>query len=239
MNVAVILAGGTGSRMGGTLPKQFLTVAGRSVIEYAIDTFDRHAQIDEIAVVCHADYLEEMGAICRRNRWSKVKRLLTGGKERYHSSLQAIETYAAQAVEVKANADTVNLLLHDAARPLVSSRIITDCVEALRRYEAVGVAVPATDTIVETTEADNLIARVTDRRLLRHMQTPQCFRLNTIARAYRLALTDPDFHATDDCGVVLRYLPQVPVYLVHGEHTNLKITYPEEMFLIEKLVTST
>ncbi|MDR0895266.1 MAG: 2-C-methyl-D-erythritol 4-phosphate cytidylyltransferase [Prevotellaceae bacterium] len=230
MNIAIILAGGTGSRMGGTLPKQFLPVAGgRCVIEYSIEAFDCHELIDEVAVVCHADYREEMDAICRRNRWSKVKHILTGGKERYHSSMAAIKAYAGH--------EDANLLLHDAARPLVSRRIITDCIEALRRYEAVGVAIPTTDTIVEASD-DHTIRRVADRRRLRNMQTPQCFRLDTICRAYRSALADPDFHATDDCGVVLHYLPQTPVYLVSGEHTNLKITYPEDLSIVVSLVAS-
>jgi 2-C-methyl-D-erythritol 4-phosphate cytidylyltransferase len=241
MNIAVILAGGTGSRVGGALPKQFLPVAGRPVAAYSMDAFERHSGIDEIIPVCHPDYMEEMRTLCRQNRWTKVHRILAGGKERYHSSLAAIEACGEKldlsAAGTGQTAEQTNLLLHDAARPLVSARIISDCLEALQQYDAVGVAVPATDTIVEV-GADNTIRRTIDRRLLRNMQTPQCFRLATIREAYRRALADSAFHATDDCGVVLRYLPDVPVYLVAGEHTNLKITYPEELFLVEKMVAS-
>ncbi|MDR0961228.1 MAG: 2-C-methyl-D-erythritol 4-phosphate cytidylyltransferase [Mediterranea sp.] len=218
MNVAVILAGGTGSRLGGDLPKQFLTVGGRMVIEYSVDAFEQHSGIDEICIVCHADYLNRMQCIVQANAWAKVRKVLTGGKERYQSCMAAIQAYDADD----------NLLLHDAARPLVSQRIITDCLEALRTCSAVGVAVPATDTVVEVDE-HNRLKCVLRRATLRNMQTPQCFRQSTILQAYALALQDPAFCATDDCSVVRQYLPEVPVCLVEGEHANIKITYPEDL----------
>jgi 2-C-methyl-D-erythritol 4-phosphate cytidylyltransferase len=222
MNVAVILAGGSGSRVGGETPKQFLPLAGRRVIERTIDAFQQQEGIDEICVVCRAGSMDEMEQIIRDNSWNKVRKLLAGGKERYESSLVAIRAYHKGD----------NLLLHDAARPLVSRRILSDCLAALRVHEAIGVAVPATDTVVEVTSQKTMRC-VLNRSVLRNMQTPQCFRQEVIARAYENALQDPSFQTTDDCGVVFRYAPQTPVFLVDGEPCNLKITYPEDLLLAE------
>ena len=226
MNVAVILAGGSGRRLGDALPKQFLKVAGRKIIEHTINVFERNEQIDEIAVVCNPQFIADMEQVVLDNQWMKVKKILRGGQERYHSSLAAIRAYEGR--------QDVNLILHDAVRPLVNDRIIADCIKALRTYDAVDVAVPATDTIIEAS-SENTIRSIPDRAVLRHGQTPQCFRLETIARAYSLALQDPAFKTTDDCGVVRRYLPEVPVYIVPGETFNMKVTYPEDLFLVDKL----
>lgn len=118
-------------------------------------------------------------------------------------------------------------------RPLVSQRIIDDVCEALKQYEAIDVTVPAVDTIIEA-EGDH-IASIPDRSRLQRGQTPQAFRLSVIAEAYKRALNDPNFKVTDDCGVVVKYMPEVPVHLVAGEESNMKLTYKEDTFLLDKL----
>ena len=126
------------------------------------------------------------------------------------------------------------VLLHDAARPLVDQRIIADCVAALRVHDAAGVAVPASDTMVVT---DNGVMHSMPRReTLLRCQTPQCFRLSVITRAHELAAADPGFAATDDCGVVLRYLPDVDVHIVPGSERNIKITYAQDLAVAEALL---
>ena len=213
------MAGGSGSRFGADQPKQFLRVGGKSILAHTIEVFERHPLIDEIAIVTRADCIDETRQIVGEGRYAKVKRILTGGKERYHSSLAAIQAYPD---------DGDLLLLHDAVRPLVSHRIITDCIEALGRYDAVDVAIPATDTIIRVDEHE-CIVDTPPRAELRNVQTPQGFRLGTIRRAYAIGLQDPDFATTDDCGVVHRYLPGTPIYVVRGEVANIKITYPEDL----------
>lgn len=223
-NIAIILAGGSGSRFGADMPKQFLQVAGKMIIEHTIDAFERHPMIDEIAIVSRADYMEEMKEMVKKDGYTKVTHVLQGGKERYHSSLAAIEAFTN---------DNDNLLIHDGVRPLVSERIISDCVNALAEYEAVDVAVPTTDTIIELNE-DGSIARIPQRRLLRNAQTPQCFRRRVIAGAFRLALQDPDFFPTDDCSIVLKYMPEVAIKVVDGEPSNIKVTYKSDLETVEK-----
>lgn len=223
-NIAIILAGGSGSRFGADMPKQFLQVAGKMIIEHTIDAFERHPMIDEIAIVSRADYMEEMREMVKKDGYVKVTHVLQGGKERYHSSLAAIEAFTD---------DDDNLLIHDGVRPLVSERIISDCVNALAEYEAVDVAVPTTDTIIELNE-DGSIARIPQRRLLRNAQTPQCFRRRVIAGAFRLALQDPDFFPTDDCSIVLKYMPEVAIKVVDGEPSNIKVTYKSDLETVER-----
>lgn len=214
--------------MGGPEPKQFIQIAGRTILEHSIRAFSQHPLIDEIVIVAHADYRDRIAAIAAP--YPKVKHIVLGGKERYDSSLAAIACYEHAGI------GEVNLMIHDAVRPLVSQRILSDCIEALGQYKAVDVAIPATDTIIEV-DAEGRIARIPQRAMLRNVQTPQCFRLEVIAEAYRRGLADPDFVTTDDAGVVHRYMPEEAIYVVAGEQTNIKITYPEDLILAEKILT--
>lgn len=225
-NVAVILAGGNGSRFGADMPKQFLVIAGKMIIEHTIEAFERHPLIDEIVLVSRADFVDEMLSLAEKNGYRKLRRVLHGGKERYHSSLAAIEAYTD---------DDDRLLIHDGVRPLVTERTITDCIKALDSYEAVDVAVPATDTIIELSE-NGSISRIPERRLLRNVQTPQCFRRGTISRAFERALQDKSFFPTDDCSIVYKYLPETPICVVDGDPTNIKITYPEDLAFAERVL---
>lgn len=225
MNVAVILAGGVGSRLDSSHPKQFFKVAGKTVIEHTIDVFEGNGLIDEIAVVMNPAYMATMEEIVLKNGWRKVKKLLKGGSERYYSSLAAIEAYAGRR--------GVNLIFHDAVRPLINNRVIEETVRALEHWNAVDVAVPAVDTIIST-EGD-FVDTIPDRSRLKRGQTPQGFKLETIREAYRLALQDPGFRSTDDCGVVLKYLPEERIYVVKGEESNMKLTYKEDSYLLDKL----
>ena len=228
-NIAVLLAGGSGQRFGAALPKQLLPLAGKTVIEYSVEAFELCAAIDEIAVVMNADYLPQMQEIIDRNGWQKVQKLLPGGAERHFSTLAAINAYDGMS--------DVNLIFHDAARPAVSQRIINETVTALQNHPAVAVAIPATDTIFEVTDDGDFITTIPARKRLRCAQTPQAFRIDVIREAYRKALQDPNFTSTDDCGVLLRYCPEVPIFIVPGEVSNMKLTYPEDTTLLEKHLT--
>ena len=223
-NIAIILAGGVGSRLGMSTPKQFFKVAGKMVVEHTIDVFERNQHIDEIAIVSNPALVADFENIVLRNKWRKVKKILKGGAERYYSSLSAITAYQ--------NEDA-NLIFHDAVRPLVSQRIIDDVVKALDTHRAVNVAVPSADTIIEVD--GDFISNIPDRSRLRRGQTPQAFDRQLIAEAYEKALKDPNFRTTDDCGVVRTYLPEEPIFVVRGEESNMKLTYREDTYMMDKL----
>lgn len=223
-NIGVILAGGSGHRMGTDVPKQYLRLKGRMLIEYSIEAFEKNERIDEIAVVVHEDYVPMMRDLVQQCGWKKVRQVLCGGKERYHSSLAAIRAYEALT-------QPANLIFHDAARPMVTQRIINDVIDALQTDGAVGVAQPCVDTIL-VADGD-YIRQIPPRSTLRRAQTPQGFRLDVIRSAYEVGLADPAFAATDDCGIVLRYRPDTPIRLVSGDECNLKVTYPTDITTLE------
>src|SRR5215469_4312788 len=220
--VAVVLAGGSGTRFGSAGPKQLQLLAGRTLIEHCVRAFDQAPAIDDVLVVVTPEMSEQV----RRNlaSYGKVADVIHGGATRTDSTRQALGWLGSRLP-----ADT-KVLFHDAARPLVDQRTIADCAAALDRFDAVGVVVPSSDTIVEIAAGE--MKRVLPRETLARCQTPQGFRLLVISAAYRLADADTsfaEFPATDDCGVVLRYLPDVPIAAVAGSERNLKITYAADL----------
>jgi 2-C-methyl-D-erythritol 4-phosphate cytidylyltransferase len=226
MTVAVILAGGTGERLGGALPKQFLVMGGRTVLEHSVGVFEENSAVDETAIVIHPDYIGRIEAMIASNGWRKVGKILAGGAERYESSLAAVREYSSRP--------ECRMLIHDAVRPLVSQRIINDVIGALERYNAVNVTIPVTDTVIRIDKSGQFVDDIPDRRLFHRGQSPQGFRCSVLERAYRIALNDPSFSATDDCGVVSRYLPDERIFVVAGEESNMKLTYREDIGLLER-----
>ena len=226
--VAVVLAGGSGERFGTPVPKQLLPLAGRPMIEHSVAAFERAPAVDRILVVMAAGHAEQVRALLRAGGYAKLSSVIDGGPTRSESTRCAI---------AELGDDECDVLLHDAARPLVSQRTIADCVSTLADHRAVGVAVPSSDTIAVV--SDGLMTAVPRRDSLARCQTPQGFRLSVIRRAYQLADADPRFGelpATDDCGIVLRYLPELGVHVVPGSERNIKITYPRDLAIAEALL---
>ncbi len=230
-NIAVVLAGGSGRRFGAEKPKQFLVVAGRTILEHTLSKFDKHPDITGICLVVHPDYMSEASLIIENAGFSKPVALLAGGKERYDSSLAAIRHYNS----VYASGVDINLLFHDAVRPMISADIITNLVRELDYCSAVCVAVPATDTLY-CIDAGRNIMDIPDRARIWNAQTPQGFRLELITQAYEKAISDPAFATTDDCGVVFRYMPEQSIKIVEGDPCNIKLTYKTDMDRLEVLL---
>ncbi len=236
--VAVVLGGGVGQRLGAGMPKQLLTLGGKTLVERCVAAFDQAPGIDEVLVVMARGYTGQVKAMLTDAGYRKVTAVIEGGETRPDSTRVALAAVAATAPANTAPANTgpgdCGVLLHDAARPLVDQRIIADCVAALEVHDAAGVAVPASDTIVIT---DNgVMHSAPPRETLSRCQTPQCFRLPVITRAHELAAADPGFAPTDDCGVVLRYLPDVEVHIVPGSERNIKITYAQDLAVAEAVL---
>jgi 2-C-methyl-D-erythritol 4-phosphate cytidylyltransferase len=236
--VAVVLGGGTGQRLGAGQPKQLLSLGGRTLIEHCVAAFSSAPGVDEVLVVMAAGWVDQVKALVAG--YPKVSAVIAGGAARSDSARIALSAVASSgslaSLASLASLEDCGVLLHDAARPLVDQRIISDCVAALARFDAVGTAVPASDTIVVA--ADGVMTHVPPRETLWRCQTPQCFRLPVILRAHALAAADPDYAPTDDCGVVLRYLPEVPVHIVAGSERNIKVTYPSDLAVAEALLSA-
>ena len=224
-NVAVLLAGGVGVRVGLDIPKQLLKVAGKTILEHSLIALHSHPLVDEVKVMMAPGHLDAVRAIVTDGGYTKVAAILEGGATRNQTTWRALESLGEEECHV---------LFHDAVRPLVTERIITECFEALETHAAVDVAIPSADTIIEVSP-DNTIREIPPRAALRRGQTPQAFRSCVIRRAYELADKDPGFVATDDCTVVLRYLPDEPIWVVHGDERNMKVTDPIDVYLADKL----
>jgi 2-C-methyl-D-erythritol 4-phosphate cytidylyltransferase len=226
--VAVVLAGGSGERFGTSVPKQLLLVAGRPLLEHSVAAFDEAPAVDSVLVVMAASHTSQAREVLAAGGYRKLAGVIPGGMTRVESTRRAIGEIGDGECDV---------LFHDAARPLVDQQIIAGCVTALAVHRAVGVAVPSSDTIAVVSEG--IMAAMPPRGSLVRLQTPQGFRLSIIRRAHELAAADPRFGelpATDDCGIVLRYLPDVRVHIVPGNERNLKITYPRDLAVAEALL---
>jgi 2-C-methyl-D-erythritol 4-phosphate cytidylyltransferase len=223
--VAVVLAGGIGVRVGLGIPKQLIKIAGKAIVEHTLEALDASPLIDEIIIMMNAAAIGELDHLLDNDRFSKLTRILPGGETRNDTTRLAIAAL---------DGDDTKVLFHDAVRPFIDDRIIEDCVRGLDEYDAVDTAIPSADTIIQVDE-NRLITAIPDRSRLRRGQTPQAFRLGTIRRAYEIAADDPHFTATDDCGVVFTYLPDVPIYVIDGTAENMKVTEPIDVHIADKL----
>lgn len=223
-NIAVLLASGSGARFRSETPKQFLKVAGKTVLEHTLDVFERHSHIDEIIVVVSADnrlLIEE--TICNAG-YRKVTKVVTGGETRQASSAAGIGAVTG---------DDHKVLVHDAVRPLLDQATIDRCLAALDTYAAVDTGIPSPDTIFRVGK-DQCIEEIPDRSMLRLGQTPQGFRASLLRQAHALAKTQGELKVTDDCGLILHF-ELAPVHVVTGDVNNIKITYPSDIYLADRL----
>ena len=220
---AIILASGSAQRFsrGETQLKQLAKVAGRTLLEHVVDLFEHSEGIDEIFVVITPGYHEAAETLLKGGAYKKVTCILEGGATRRESSRIGISAIPDEEAQV---------VIHDCARPLLSDRIVRDCLEALKNHDAVDVAIPTADTIVRV-NAGGFIEEIPERSHLMRGQTPQCFKLSLIRRAHKLAASDEIY--TDDCGLIVRH-GLAPVYVVRGERANIKVTWPEDLHLADK-----
>lgn len=224
MTVAVVLAGGTGTRLGHHEPKQFLELAGRTILEHSVAAFEAAEEIDEIVVVSVGEHLDRVRAMFAES--AKVVAVVAGGATRTESTASAMAAVADRG-------DNTKLLIHDAARPLVSQRIIAECVRALDTADAVATVVELTDTIYAI-EGDRLIDSPA-RSGFRRAQTPQGFRLGMLREAMEQQRASGQIDATDDITAILTHLPAATIAMVAGEASNLKVTESADVAVAELL----
>lgn len=216
-NIAAILAGGTGSRVGGEEPKQFLDLAGKTMLERTVEVFETHPRINSIVVVSHPDHIGRVEAIRARYPGGKWQLTVPGGAERYWSTAAAVEACPAEG----------NLLIHDAARPFVSAALIDRLLEALESHAAAVPVIPISDTLLEV--GDNSVKCVPNRQNFRFAQTPQAFHLPLLHQAIVQLKSNTNYCFTDDCGLFKHYFPEIPIAIVEGEISNKKLTYKTDI----------
>lgn len=223
-SLAIVLASGTGKRFQSETPKQFMKLAGKTVLEHTLDIFEQHSAIDEIIVVTAAEHLLLVEEITTAAGYLKVTKVITGGHTRQESSASGIAAVLG---------DEDKVLVHDAVRPLLDDSTIDRCLEALDEFDAVDTGIPSSDTIIQVSGNDT-IADIPARAELRLGQTPQGFRARILRQAHAQAAAECNLNATDDCSLILRY-GLAPIKVVLGNVNNIKITYPSDIYLADRI----
>ena len=228
--VAIVLSAGTGSRMKSDIPKQYLPLIEKPVIYYSLMAF-QNSPVDEIILVSGANDIEYCRKeIVERYGLSKVTRIVAGGKERYDSVYEGLCATDAEYV-----------LIHDGARPVLTSHLIDRMIQGVENTGACIAAMPVKDTI-KLSDEHKQVASTPDRNHLWMVQTPQCFARTLLEESYEILKCKqkagenvPDI--TDDA-MIVEYATGKKITLVEGAYTNLKITTPEDLAVAEIFLKS-
>ena len=224
-NVAILMAAGRGKRLGGDVPKQFCRVNDKMLMEYAMATFQNHPRIDEMVLVLPEEYLKMQELLeYLFDRYDKLNQVLAGGDERFQSSWSAVQWFVDRPND--------HLLLHDAARPGMSARIVDDLLDALQDGEAAVTALPATDTVIRVDDQKRLTETLV-REGLYYAQTPQAFRAGLLYDCFLQLIQQGGAVPTDESGLVARFHPEVPIKIVNGEARNFKVTYADDLKTVQ------
>ncbi|WP_421730461.1 SDR family NAD(P)-dependent oxidoreductase [Brevundimonas sp.] len=227
MTIGVILAGGRGLRFGLDKPKQFNPLAGRPIMDYAIETLSAHAEITQLVVTYPEGFFDQTEAVVAPYRRVKPITLVQGGSTRPASTRAALAALPAGRHKV---------LFHDGVRPFVTADIITRTISALDGHDGADVVIETADTIVQLGDGGDVLSRIPDRTSLRRGQTPQGFWTDDLRSAYEAMDDEGLSRFTDDCGVLLAHRPEARIAAVQGSERNIKITHPIDMFLAEQLL---
>ena len=222
---AIVLAAGRGSRMKSKEAKQFIEINGYPLLYYSLKVFDASI-VDEIILVTGAndiDYVREN--IVEKYGFTKVRRIVAGGKERFNSVSRGLKA-----------CDRRNkiIMIHDAARPCVTNSMIMNSITAARRYKACTVGMPVKDTI-KIVDEEGFGIETPDRSTLYQIQTPQTFARDILVEAYDRLRQSGDTDITDDTMIVERYL-DIKSKIIEGSYENIKVTTPEDIELAEMLL---
>ena len=222
--IAVILAGGKGTRFSEKEIKQLTRIKERPILSYTIERFQSSPYINEICVVANKDIIEDVKRLAQTEKFEKVKYIIEGGKTRTLSAYSAISLYDGEK----------KILIHDGVRPLISPEVIASCVEALDHHLACAVATKTTDTIFEVLSGK--IKNIPSRNTLYNAQTPQCFLLSILKKAYKEAISLGDTNFSDDCSLLMKYDPNIDIRIIEGNKENIKLTFSSDIFYLEELL---
>ena len=229
MNIALIVAAGTGSRMGDAgKPKQFLLVKDKPLMVHTVNAFEMHNDINQIVIVTSADYVEQVKNWCEQYNLRKVKAVVIGGDSRQasvYNGLQAIRELGTKEDDI--------ILIHDAARPLISKDIISKNIEACMQFGAVDTVIKANDTIISS-KSGKTINDIPNRSELYQSQTPQTFKFGLIFEAHEKAKAGQIPNVTDDAKLIISMGKDV--HLVEGNKQNFKVTTPDDLVMLEALM---
>ena len=222
---AIVLAAGQGKRMGTKVQKQYLEISGKPVLFYSLDVFQKSDMIEDIILVVgenQEEYCRE--EIIEKFHITKVRKIVKGGAERYHSVWNGLQEVAEDGY----------VFIHDGARPFVTEEILSRAYETVQREKACVVGMPVKDTI-KIADKEGFAKETPNRSLVWMVQTPQVFETFLIKNAYSLLMEQEIIQVTDDAMVVETMLRK-KVKLVEGSYENIKITTPEDLKIAEVFI---
>ncbi len=217
----IMLAGGSGSRVGWDIPKQFIRIAGKTLLEHSLDCLVAVGPEAKIVVVAPGDLIDMTRSIVSKYKNAEV---IIGGSTRQGSTLSALKHMSINPPK--------NIIIHEAARPFLNKSILFEVIDALEEFEAVDVAIPASDTII--VENDGLIQSIPNRNKIWRGQTPQAFRFTRLSAAYQQLSSERLGDFTDDCGVVLAADPFARIKIVRGSSENIKVTEESDLVIADE-----
>ncbi len=225
-NIAVILAGGVGSRVGADRPKQFIEILGKPILAYTIEVFQNNKDIDGIEIVCLKEYMDYVKNLVLENKFDKVKWITPGGKDFQNSVLNGIRNLNG----VLSSDDNVSV--HFGASPFVSDEIISD---SIRVCNEKGNAISTTPFYILSGErtTDEMSTKYIDRNTIACMSSPHTFKYGLISEMYDRALKTGEINEVEPHTTTLMYKMGIPIYFSKGSQTNIKITTREDLDLFE------
>ena len=234
---AVILAAGTGKRMGGDIPKQFISIKGKPIIAYTVETFLNAREINRIVIVASGSFIHDTGNIidyyfgkAHAQEQDKKIEVISGGVERIDSLINAIEFIKKEAAAEGRNSSDIMVVSHDAARMFVTEKMIIESINAAKESGASTVAVASTDTMLESSDG-SVISSIPDRRIMYRVQTPQTFKLNVFSPLVENLTQEKKKTMTDAAGICNEN--GIKVKIVEGSEENIKITFPRDIKIAE------
>ena len=222
---AIIVAGGSGKRMGSQIKKQYIKLNDKEILAHTLEAFNKSSIIDEIiVVVSEDDIIQVREDIIEKYHIDKVSKVVAGGKERQDSVYNGL---------MAATKETKYVMIHDGARPFITQTLLKRALEATIENEATIVAVPVKDTIKVIDEVEGTVVDTPKRSSLWSVQTPQSFNRELLVSAYENAIIKK-LAVTDDSMIVESY--GKAVHVVEGDYNNIKITTPEDLLMGEQIL---
>ncbi len=229
MNIALIIAGGSGARMHQDIPKQFINVNDKPIIIYTLEAFQRHPNIDAIEVVCIDGWHDILRAYCKQFNITKLDNIVSGGKNGQDSIRNGVMDIASRH-----NKDDI-VLIHDAIRPMVSEEIISDCIRVCTLYGNAIAVIPCAEAMLVTSNGESAVEQE-NRDHLKRTQTPQAMKLGDLVKLHQEALKKGITSSVATCTLLIEMGRKV--YLSSGSEKNIKLTTPEDIDIFKALLKS-
>lgn len=229
MNIAVIFAGGTGKRMNTRAkPKQFLEMHGKPVLIYTLQHFQEHADIDKIVLVCIASWMDYAQKLSEQYHIDKLAAIVPGGNTGQESIFHGLQ----KARELSKGTEDI-VLIHDGVRPLINQELITNCIDAVKKYGNAITTTPAIETVFVHEDNKN-VGEIFNRSQCAMARAPQCFYLKDIYAAHLKAQNENKYDFIDSAMMMQYY--GAALHTVNGPVENIKITTPTDFYLFRALL---